>query len=191
MSEAWEELKADNDYEINVNYPHQIRRKVNKMIITEKLNQDGYVCCNLNRKKCLKHRIIAEQFIINDDPENKTQVDHKNHIRNDNHIDNLRWVSCSENNKNRTSLYNVIYEYVDKIDDEAIEITDYGKYQFEFYYYVEKEDSFYFYNGLHYRKLHININKTDEIAFVYMVDIENKRRKISLNRFKKIYGINF
>ena len=56
-------------------------------------------------------------------------------------------MTPSENQKNKSSCNNIIYEYFDKIDDEAIEITDYGKYQFEFYYYSEKEDSFYFFNG--------------------------------------------
>lgn len=45
------------------------------------------------------HRIVARCFIPNDDPENKTMVDHINGNRVDYRIENLRWVSASENSK--------------------------------------------------------------------------------------------
>ena len=44
------------------------------------------------------HRIIAKAFIPN--PDNKPQVDHINGDRTDCRIDNLRWVTPSENNSN-------------------------------------------------------------------------------------------
>lgn len=44
------------------------------------------------------HRMVAETFIPN--PENKPQVDHIDTNRFNNRIDNLRWVTQSENNLN-------------------------------------------------------------------------------------------
>jgi len=44
------------------------------------------------------HRLVAQAFIPN--PDNKPQVDHINRIRNDNHVDNLRWATISENAQN-------------------------------------------------------------------------------------------
>jgi hypothetical protein len=63
-------------------------------------NKDGYKMVwmtNVNResKGYGLHRIIAITFIPN--PENKEQVNHKNGIKDDNRIENLEWVSVSEN----------------------------------------------------------------------------------------------
>ena len=43
------------------------------------------------------HRLVAEAFIPNDDPENKTEINHKNYKRDDNRVENLEWVSHQEN----------------------------------------------------------------------------------------------
>lgn len=46
----------------------------------------------------LLHRIVAELFIPN--PENKPYIDHIDTNKHNNRIDNLRWVTQSENNHN-------------------------------------------------------------------------------------------
>jgi hypothetical protein len=65
---------------------------------------DGYKRVGLSKnnveKKYLVHRLIAQHFIPNAD--NKPFIDHINHIRTDNRIENLRWVSRCENAQNIT-----------------------------------------------------------------------------------------
>jgi len=54
-----------------------------------KLSNNGY------SKRVMLHRIIAEAFI--DNPNNKKCVNHINHNRKDNRIENLEWCTHSEN----------------------------------------------------------------------------------------------
>lgn len=62
----------------------------------------GYFKINLSsngvKKLVSVHRLIAIHFIPN--PEKKPLIDHKNGIKIDNRIENLRWVTVSENGMN-------------------------------------------------------------------------------------------
>lgn len=63
------------------------------------LANGAYYRINLNNKKYSVHRLVAETFINN--PDSKPYVDHINRNPLDNRLDNLRWVTGTENNMNR------------------------------------------------------------------------------------------
>lgn len=185
----WEVCVIDPDYEIYSDYPHPIRRISNKQIVSEWNNGNGYIRLILNGKKYYKHRVIACQWI--DNPNNYKYVDHINRKRKDNRIENLRFVSASENNLNRTSTNSIEYKFIDYQDEpeDLLRITDYGEYQFENYYYSPNENSFYFDNGVQLRQLHTNYAKGNKCAFVYALATNNKRIKICINKFKRLYDL--
>ena len=66
--------------------------------ILKQHNCQGYKLVSLNGKHLKVHRLVAEAFIPN--PKNKPCVDHKNNLRDDNRIDNLRWATIKENSQN-------------------------------------------------------------------------------------------
>ena len=194
------EILDHSDYEILNEYPFTIRRKYDNYEPVETFNKDGYPEIALNGNHYRKHRIIALQFIENDDPKHKTQVDHINHNKSDYHIENLRWVTPSENQLNRTGHKgNIKYEFVDDIPEEAFVIDTYetrnGMRYFDknryFYYYDDENDDDIFYGKVKddlYRRLHININKYGN-RYVNTLDVNHKVVAMCLTKFKHQYNL--
>mgnify|MGYP003661560943 CR=1 FL=1 len=75
------------------------------------VNKGGYSVINLSKEGKIKmfliHRLVAINFIPN--PENKPCVDHKDNIRTNNKLSNLRWVTVKENNMNSLKSKGVCY----------------------------------------------------------------------------------
>lgn len=68
--------------------------------------KNGYlnVYMRINGKRCVRklHRLVAETFIPN--PENKHEVDHIDGNKENNKVENLRWVTHKENSNNPVTI---------------------------------------------------------------------------------------
>ncbi|KAK8853661.1 hypothetical protein M9Y10_017222 [Tritrichomonas musculus] len=184
----FEKLKNYPDYEIMTSEPYYIRKISTKKILKEinRNKENRYIEIRLNNKSKLKHRIIAEHFVPNDDPENKKFVDHiDNNIKN-NSPSNLRWVSHSENMKNRKSALNIIYQFYDKLPPNSIPVKKYNSSTFENYFYSNGE--FYFFNGEKYRKLEKFQRSKYSSFFVWANDKNGRYVQIYINKFERDYS---
>ena len=159
----WEECKLDKDYEICLRYPHEIRRKGSKKVLVVGTNPYGYQHVTLNGKQLRVHRIIAMQWIPNDDPANKTVIDHINRNRADNRIENLRWSSISENNHNREQP--AVYNRITKKELHAFVWWLIGKWD------TEGQDKWDNYSHYRIQKLY----KDETGKFIHAATIKNNR----------------
>ena len=137
----WVTCKLDSAYEIATCYPHQVRKILNHRIVKEHIETNGYLRLSKNNKLYYKHQIVANQFI--DNPGNLSYVDHINHNRIDNRIENLRFCTNQQNTNQRSDQ-----TFVDKLPEDAIVVESYGDWEFEWLYY--HNNTFYVYNGINY-----------------------------------------
>ena len=180
---SWVDCVVDNDYQIFTEEPYQIRRKSNKRIVKEFINKTtGYIRCKLNQKHYEKHRILSLQFIPN--PDNLGFVDHKNRIKTDNRLENLRWVSPSENQLNKSSCNNYNYNFVEKLSENSFEITTIGDHQLQNYFYDPNNDKFYYYNGVEFREL-LQLTQQGRKCYVWVRDVNRKQVRITIDTFKE------
>ena len=75
---------------------HRIKEK----ILVPGLNNKGYQYVGLSkngkRKDMTIHRLVAMAFIPN--PENKSQINHRDEVKNNNVVENLEWCTAQYNN---------------------------------------------------------------------------------------------
>ena len=180
----------ETDYEISKAYPYRIRNKRTKRILYESKSKTGYYTVHLNGKTYNKHTIIAKQFI--DNKNNYPCIDHINHNRTDNRIENMRWTTYKNNNINRKSFRGKDYKYIDYSDinnSDMIIIDQYNDNEFEDYYYNISTNAFYYDTGVNYKELHINNDKNNQ-SFVNMINTNDKSIRLYVNKFKRLYDID-
>ena len=99
-NEVWKDIK---DYEgiYQVSNLGRVWNKRKGNLLSERHHSSGYRTVILRKgnrfKCCYVHRLVAEAFLINDDPANKTKVNHLNEIKTDNRACNLQYCTSKEN----------------------------------------------------------------------------------------------
>ena len=104
--EIWKNVKGYKNY--CVSNLGRVNNIATGKILKPWIDSTGYYRIDLTkidkRYKFLVSRLVALAFLEN--PLNKKNVDHKNNVRLNNNVNNLRWVSPKENNQNKSMSKN-------------------------------------------------------------------------------------
>ena len=151
-------------------------------ILTPNINK-GYIRYRFNingkRKTIFLHHIIVKLFIDKNFDSNKNVIDHKDHNRKNNSINNLCIVSQSENCRNMSSQKGKDFNFVDNIGKTLV-INE----EAQIYYSLDLDKFFMYINQTNkYKELHVFLNhgKNPSIRYCY----NNKQYLFSINKFKK------
>ena len=110
-----EEWKVINDFpNYSVSNMGNVKNNNNGYIFSKSQDKDGYlkveIYDNFKKRKCFRiHRLVAIHFLPNWN--NYEEIDHKNHIVNDNRVINLRWCDRSINSRSRRKFTNAVSKY--------------------------------------------------------------------------------
>lgn len=94
MKELWKKIDGHDRYSIS-NMGRVRNDKTGRILKTNVISNAGYCVIVLQGKGYSIHRLVAKHFIPN--PDNLSDVNHKNEIKTDNRVENLEWLSHRDN----------------------------------------------------------------------------------------------
>ena len=177
-------LAAHPKYEISTSYPFVIRDKSTKRILKETITAQGYSNINIDSTTIPIHRIIAEQF-INPNIQGM-DVNHINHKRLDNRIENLEVITHSENLKNRKVFVKQVSEYIpqDNIDkDNLIQLERYKNCEFNKYYFDKINEKVYIYQEKFGRYKVVNPSRNGKYMIIALTPTNKSTLTLTYDKF--------
>lgn len=173
-------VECGKNYEIYSEFPHDIRR-INKIkVLNGDIDKNGYrrftFCENGKQKHYSHHRLIFYALVEPFDLSNKNlQVDHINHQRDDNRIENLRLISVSENGLNKSIAKGIKYNFVKELYDKII-VNELHK-----IYYSPSTDKFYRDIDVYFREMYEGKHRAHfRSCYVF----EGKRYEINTSKWR-------
>lgn len=104
--EEWKILEEHKEY--SVSNLGRVKNNITNLLLKPTTNNNGYFkigfWINNVKKHFYLHRLVAKYFVEN--KENKNIVNHKDGNRQNNNVNNLEWVTQSENNWHK---YNILH----------------------------------------------------------------------------------
>ena len=100
VNEVWRSIDGFLNYQVS--NTGKVRNANNGKFLKPRMRR-GYLAVDIraDTKKTTYtiHRLVATTFIVN--PDHKMQVDHIDNDKNNNCVNNLRWASCQDNQRNK------------------------------------------------------------------------------------------
>lgn len=95
--EIWKIIEDYPNYSVSTF--GRVKNNRNNHILTHGVNTSGYPSLRISnssgRKTFRVHRLVATAFIEN--PDKKEEVNHKDEVKTNNYVENLEWLTRSEN----------------------------------------------------------------------------------------------
>ena len=128
-NEIWKEVIVEpmqNDKKYFVSNLGRFKNSSGMIMENYKVNENGYIRVYIYNKTYALHRLIAKAFIEN--PHNKEQVNHIDGVKLNNSLENLEWVTNTENqiHKYKTGLADKSKRKIIQYDLEMNELNKFN-----------------------------------------------------------------
>ena len=185
---TFEPLKFNDAYQISTEYPYQVVTREGKNV-SESINNVGYVQITIDGITTGKHRLVAMQWIPN--PDKLPEVNHKDHDKLNNSVENLEWCTVSDNRRDRRQYCKQPIEYVDEIPETAVELVEYKGFEYDRYWYDYDTERLIMHSRNHYplrglgsKSRYHFVNITNTTNSVVILDSIGRQHTISMNKLR-------